>query len=323
MNYYERFSNVTVLGAAGKMGSGILLLLAHELYDLSHRSSSEIKQTVLNAMDISEEGLQGLLKYVAQQTRKKAERKPDILKAYFPEGNLSEDQMIEQYVEGVLDQIHPVTDLKEARHSNIIFEAASENKDLKVKLFREIKQNSSTEPWFFTNTSSIPIHVLDEEADLNGHIIGFHFYNPPAVQKLVELIVSKYTLPELKSIAEQLAGRLRKIIVPANDKAGFIGNGHFMRDALFGLSEVGRLQKEMSFAEAVYSINYISQQFLVRPMGIFQLCDYVGLDVIQFIMKVMNPYLEKESLHSDLLDSLLEKNVKGGQHSDGSQKDGF
>jgi 3-hydroxyacyl-CoA dehydrogenase len=70
-------------------------------------------------------------------------------------------------------------------------------------------------------------------------------------------------------------------------------------------------------------VNKVSQQYLVRPMGIFQLIDYVGIDVCQYIMKVMDPYMEGEDLHSDLIDLLISKDIKGGQFSDGSQKDGF
>jgi hypothetical protein len=81
--------------------------------------------------------------------------------------------------------------------------------------------------------------------------------------------------------------------------------------------------KDYSFAESVYMINKVSQDFLVRPMGIFQLIDYVGIDVVRFIMAVMNPYQKNEDLHSDLLDKLFDMGVKGGQNSDGSQKDGF
>ena len=79
----------------------------------------------------------------------------------------------------------------------------------------------------------------------------------------------------------------------------------------------------MSFVEAVYAINKISQDCLVRPIGIFQLIDYVGVDVCSFIMSVMNPYLPSEDLHSPLLGTLLSLGVKGGQYSDGSQKDGI
>ena len=70
-------------------------------------------------------------------------------------------------------------------------------------------------------------------------------------------------------------------------------------------------------------INKVTQDYLVRPMGIFQLIDYVGIDVTQFIMKVMNPFLPDEDLHSDLLDKMMEMGVKGGQFADGSQKNGF
>ena len=152
---------------------------------------------------------------------------------------------------------------------------------------------------------------------------GFHFYNPPAVQKLVELIVPQSAKPELADFAKEYAGRLRKKIVPSNDFAGFIGNGHFMRDALHGISEVERLAGTMSFVESLYIVNKVSQDFLIRPMGIFQLIDYVGIDVCRYIMKVMNPYLPNEDLHSELLDQMISLGVKGGQNPDGSQKDGF
>jgi len=104
---------------------------------------------------------------------------------------------------------------------------------------------------------------------------------------LVELIPAKTTKQELVDFAMQYAKNLRKTIVPSNDVAGFIGNGHFMRDALFAFSEVERLSKEMDFVEAVYMINKVSQEYLIRPMGIFQLLDYVGLDVCQYIMSVI------------------------------------
>jgi len=79
----------------------------------------------------------------------------------------------------------------------------------------------------------------------------------------------------------------------------------------------------MPFEHAVYCMNKVSQEFMVRPMGIFQLIDYVGIDVCSYIMSVMNPYLENENLHSPLLDKMLSLDVRGGQNSDGSQKNGF
>ena len=325
MNYTEKLENVTVLGAAGKMGSGILLLTAVEMADISLKSENHSKQFVLYAVDISQKGLSGLMKYLKAQIQRIAEKKTVILrKMYQNKENLIENaEIIEQYIFDVMNIVRPVTTFESAYESNLIFEAINEDVDLKVKLLSQINENNPNSPWFFTNTSSIPIHELDEKAGLQGRILGFHFYNPPAVQKLVELIVTDKTISELKEFAHLYAKNLRKIIVPSNDFAGFIGNGHFMRDALHGISEAERLSNEIPFVEAVYMMNKVSQDFLVRPMGIFQLIDYVGIDVCQFIMKVMNPHLPDEDLFSPLLDKMLSLGIKGGQNPDGSQKDGF
>jgi hypothetical protein len=172
----------------------------------------------------------------------------------------------------------------------MIFEAIIENIDLKLSVLKQLKQICPDTTFFFSNTSSIPIKLLSEKTGISGRIIGYHFYNPPAVQKLVELIIPDEIDDDLKNQSYELGKRLRKIIIPANDVAGFIGNGHFTRDGLYAIEQAEKLQSDFSSAEAVYVMNKISQEFLIRPMGIFQLIDYVGL---------------------------------GGQVPDGSQKDGF
>lgn len=325
MNYDERLQKVSVLGAAGKMGSGILLLTAVEMANLSLKPENKGKTFVLNAIDLSEEGLAGLMKYLKVQVRKIAEKKMVWLReAYANRTDLIENgEIIDEYIFDVMNIVRPVTAMEVAYGSNLIFEAIAENQALKVKIFKQIDQNNPNKPWFFTNTSSIPIHVLNDNANLGGRILGFHFYNPPAVQRLVELITIAENSAEMKNFALAYAKSMKKVVVPSNDFAGFIGNGHFMRDALHGIAEVETLLKDFSFAESVYMVNRISQDYLVRPMGIFQLIDYVGIDVVRFIMGVMNPYNEKETLHSPLLDQLFDLGVKGGQNSDGSQKDGF
>lgn len=325
MKYDDKLQNVSVLGAAGKMGSGILLLTAIEMTDLSLKPENKGKLFVLNAVDISQEMLAGLMKYIKAQTLKIAEKKMVWLRqAYADRKDLIENgEIINEYISDVASIIRPTTNIEAAYQSTLVFEAASENPELKKKLFTQIDQNSLYKPWFFTNTSSIPIKLLNNEANLGGRILGFHFYNPPAVQKLVELITITENSCEMIDFAEDFAKNLRKIVVPSNDYAGFIGNGHFMRDALHGIGEVNLLMKNYSFVESVYMINKVTQDFLVRPMGIFQLIDYVGIDVVRFIMNVMNPYYKEENLHSELLDKLFEWGVKGGQNADGSQKDGF
>ena len=325
MNYTEKLQNVTVLGAAGKMGSGILLLTAIEMADLSLKPENKGRLFVLNAMDTSSEGLRGLMKYLKTQVLKAAEKRIVALRDVYKERRdlIENAEIINQYVEDVLFIVRPTLNIEAAYESTVVFEAIKEDPELKVKIFSQINQNSKKSPWFCTNTSSIPINILDSKANLGGRVLGVHFYNPPAIQKLVEIIKTDHTAPELVEFALMLAKNLKKTVVPSYDFAGFIGNGHFMRDAIYGIQQAEKLTEKYTFPEAVYMINKVTQDYLIRPMGIFQLIDYVGIDVCQYIMSVMNPYLPNEDLHSNLLDKMLELGVRGGQNSDGSQKDGF
>lgn len=325
MKYEERLQNVTVLGAAGKMGSGILLLTAVEMANLSLQPENKDKTYVLNAMDVSDKALFDLMDYLRTQVRKIGEKNTvPLRKLYADRDDLIENfQIIDEYIFRVLSIVRPTTAVEVAYRSHIVFEAIKEDPALKHKVLGGIKKNSIVDPWFFTNTSSIPITELDENAGLVGNVIGFHFYNPPAVQRLVEVIRAKNTSDEVYNFSLQYAKNLRKVVVPSNDYAGFIGNGHFMRDALHGIKEAERLTSELGYAQAIYAMNKVTQDYLIRPMGIFQLIDYVGVEVCQYIMGVMNPYLENEDLHSDLLDKMVAQGVFGGQYASGAQKDGF
>lgn len=325
MEYNDRIQNVTVLGAAGKMGSGILLLMALEMADQKLKPENREKSYVLNAMDVTSNALPGLMKYIRAQVLKAAEKKVVALrKIYADRKDLIENsEIIDEYIEDVMSIIRPGTRIEVAFESTLVFEAVSENAVLKAKLFSQIDQNNPLKPWFFTNTSSVPIEGLNEKAGIGGRVLGFHFYNPPAIQKLVELITIKENPAGMREFALDLAKNLRKIIVPSNDMAGFVGNGHFMRDALYSIEKAEALSTEMPVYEAIYAVNRVSQDFLMRPMGIFQLIDYVGVDVVRFIMNVMNPYFKNENLHSEMLDKLFDLGIKGGQYADGSQKDGM
>ena len=325
MDHAERLETVAVLGAAGKMGSGIVLLVAMEMADQGLKPANRSRRYLLHAVDVSHQALAGLQKYLREQVLKAAEKRIVALRGvYADRADLVENSdIVRQYVNDVLDIVRPTTMLETAAEANVIFEAAPESLDLKLKLFAKTATGNPKGPWVFTNTSSIPIQEIDEKARLGGRVMGFHFYNPPAVQKLVELIRAKTTHDDVAAFADTLCKSLRKTVVPSSDVAGFIGNGHFMRDLLHGIAEVDRLCRDMPFVEAVYCVNRVSQDFLVRPMGIFQLIDYVGLDVCQCIMAVMNPRLPGQGLHSPLIDRLLELGVRGGQNHDGSQKNGF
>ena len=323
MTLDERLENVAVLGAAGKMGSGIVLLLAQEMAKL--KIANPDKGYHLYALDISEDTLDGLMDYLRAQATKAAEKGCVMLRELYKDRQdlIENYDIIDQFTQDVLRVIRPTTELSMIKNARMIFEAIVEDENVKIKVLMQLDEQCPPDTYYFTNTSSIPIHVLDDGVSLDGRIIGYHFYNPPAVQKLAELIPAKSTKKDVIDISHEIARRLKKKIIPSNDVAGFVGNGHFMRDILHAIGEVERLSGTFSLVEGVYALNKVSQDFLIRPMGIFQLIDYVGADVCQLIMKVMTRYIDGATLQSELIDRMVDKKIIGGQYADGSQKDGF
>ncbi|MFA8299925.1 MAG: 3-hydroxyacyl-CoA dehydrogenase family protein [Hyphomicrobiales bacterium] len=326
MNYEDRLYKAAVVGAAGKMGSGILLLTAIEMTDINLKPENRQKAYSIYAIDKSEESLKDLQNYIHVQLTKIAEKRiVKLRETYALKENLIENsQIIDQYVEDVKQTIRYSTKLESAFNCNLVFEAASENIDVKTSILSTIEENSNdTSPFYYTNTSSIPIDFLNKSANLGGRIIGFHFYNPPAIQKLVELITIEDNSHEIKSFAHKLAESLQKVVVPSNDIAGFIGNGHFMRELVYAFNNVDSLFEKMHLHESIYIYDNIIRDYLIRPMGIFQLADYVGLEVVKSILGIMSKFHEGENLKPQLLDKILGMDIKGGQYANGSQKDGF
>ena len=302
MTLDERLHNVSVVGAAGKMGSGIAVLVAAEMVRLKQQNPDVLYR--LNLIDISEKGLVGLQDYLIKQLTKVGEKEINALREmYMPREDLVENtEMIQTFVQQGLIFCGFTTDLDVAKDSPVIFEAIIENVPTKVKVLKRLKKICKPDTLYFTNTSSVPIKLLDEKVGLNGKIIGFHFYNPPVIQRLVEVITNDKTDKEIKELGNELGKRLRKKLVPANDISGFIGNGHFTRDGLHALHEVQKLVDEgNSLPQAIYIMNKVSQQFLIRPMGIFQLIDYVGIDVFQMIFDVMREHTPDPSLRYELM----------------------
>jgi len=319
MTLDERLQHVAVLGAGGKMGRGISLLLAREM-TLQRLRANRPHRLIL--MDVAPAALEGLKGYLRKQSRRYALKNgASLQELYGPVPD--EEALADQFAEDVLATVKTTTNLEDVAPALMVFEAILEKLDLKISVYSQLRELCAGDTFFFSNTSSIPLAQLDEAAGLGGRLIGFHFYNPPAVQKLVELITPASVQPELPEIARELGQRLGKKLIPANDVAGFIGNGHFMRDGLFGLSLAERLSEELSPVQSVYVVNRVSQDYLIRPMGIFQLIDYVGIDVFQLILKIMEPHFPDEHLHSTWIDEMINRGVKGGQNPDGSQKNGF
>lgn len=311
------YQHIAILGAAGKMGSGIALLLLQELSLHSDWS--------LILLDVNSKGFTDLRKYLRSHLLKYAERNINALrKKYQNELDLIDNgEIIEHFLTEAFDRVNCVTSPEECRGVQLIFEAIAEEVNIKTEMFKRINAFADPQAYYFTNTSSIPIQVLEEKSQLAGRLIGFHFYNPPPIQKLVELIVPKNCQKDLQALSLNIAKSLNKTVVPSNDIAGFIGNGHFIREIQNACRHVRVLRSIIPALDALYSVNRISQEFLLRPMGIFQLIDYVGIDVCQHIASVMTQFLSPDFFEDAFIESMLKSDVRGGQNPDGSQKDGF
>lgn len=311
------WKHVAVLGAAGKMGSGIALLLLQEM--------AFIDEATLTLIDANSDGFPALRRYLRTHLIKFAERSINALRAkYTTQDDLKDNsEIIEDFVTRSLDRVYCATSPEECRGAELVFEAIAEDINIKSEVFCRVEKCAGPNTYYFTNTSSIPISVLAEKSHLSGRLIGFHFYNPPAVQKLLEIIEPKNCDPHLQKIALEIAKRLNKSVVFSNDVAGFIGNGHFIREILGACRQVRKLRSAISSNEALYAVNRITQEFLLRPMGIFQLIDYVGIDVCHHIASIMSTFLGPESFTDSFIDAMLKDGIKGGQHSDGTQKEGF
>ncbi len=323
----ERLRSTVVLGAAGKMGSGIawVLLQAMAALDARKHGTPGSGEYALTLIDANRDGFRRLREYLRGQLVKAAEKRISELREWARERlDLVENgEIIAAYVEGALSMLRFDAEVPAAKGARMVFEAVFEHLEVKRDLYRRLKVICAPDACYFSNTSSIPISLLDRHADLGGRIIGYHFYNPPAVQKLVEVISAPETDPGLVRLAGELGPLLEKTLVPSRDVAGFIGNGHFIREGLFALDRALELAAAWPEPEAIHLVNRATQDFLVRPMGIFQLLDYVGWDVFRMILKVMGENLPGETFRHDLADRIFDAGIRGGQSGSGEQKDGI
>ncbi|NGX57378.1 MAG: putative 3-hydroxybutyryl-CoA dehydrogenase [Chlamydiae bacterium] len=322
--YWEK---IAVIGAAGKMGKGISLLLLQEMacQDAERNSSVGKNGYRLVLVDQDEKTLFSLRQYFRPHLTRFAEKSINDLRSFFcdREDLISNEQIINEFVKGALGIIRPSTSLDTVKHSSLVFEAIVEDVEAKINVLTQLNQICSSDTFYLTNTSSIPITQLGKQSGLNGRLVGAHFYNPPPVQKLLEMIYPANVDPELKDLSLKIGKRLKKKVVASKDVAGFIGNGHFIREIAFACDLYDRLRKKHSHVDSVLMVDAITRDFLIRPMGIFQLLDYVGLDVWKKIATVMGEAFPEENFSRPLLEEMIARKRIGGQEIDGSQRAGF
>lgn len=274
--------DVSVIGAAGKMGRGISLIVLQVMAQSKLIMPEE--RFTLNLVDSDRKALDALRLFLRDHLRKFAEKKINLLRklvASNPE-LVSNEKIIASFVEQGMDCAWFSTEPKGAE---IVFEAIVEDVEAKAMLYQQLQAEL-----LLTNTSSIPIHVLQSEGRVKGPMAGFHFYNPPHIQSLIELAFPDKVQPGVRERVMELVKTFEKTAVESKDVAGFIGNGHFIRE----VNEACRLVEELGgpLPQAVYMVNKITGDFLLRPMGIFELIDYIGFDVCQRIAEIMSHYLK-------------------------------
>ncbi|MDG1720206.1 MAG: 3-hydroxyacyl-CoA dehydrogenase NAD-binding domain-containing protein, partial [Bacteroidia bacterium] len=168
------------------------------------------------------------------------------------------------------------------KHADLVVEAATENKELKFKIFKDMDVHAPKQCILASNTSSISITELASQTQRPDKVIGMHFMNPVPVMKLVEIINGYSTSNEVTSSIEDLSKSIGKVPAMANDYPGFIANRILMpmiNEAIWTLHEgVGEIQ----------NIDTVMKLGMAHPMGPLQLADFIGLDVCLAILEVLH-----------------------------------
>ncbi|MEM0279201.1 MULTISPECIES: 3-hydroxyacyl-CoA dehydrogenase [Metallosphaera] len=204
------------------------------------------------------------------------ERMTDSLKRLYERG------VIKDSPDSIMSLIEMSVSYDVAKSVDFAIEAVPEILDLKRKVFNELDKVVPKESILATNTSSIPISDVAETTSRKQKVIGMHFFNPPPLMKLVEVIPSKYTSEETVDFTVDLSKKMGKTPVRLRvEVPGFVSNRIFLRL----LQEACR---EVEAGEAtIEEVDSTARNKLNLPMGIFELADYVGLDVVVDLWKVI------------------------------------
>ena len=264
---------IGVIGA-GTMGTGIAHVSALSGFDVT-------------LVDIE----QNLLEHSLTTIKKRLKRQVDKGKIYQEEMNAA------------LVRIQTITEMKSLSSEDIVIEAATENKEVKISIFSELDTVCPEKTILASNTSSISISLIASATNRPEKVIGMHFMNPVSIMKLVEIIRGKLTSDETTKKVKNLVEVLNKIPVECNDSSGFVSNRILMpmiNEAVFCLAD------GVATAEAIDKIMTLG---MAHPMGPLTLADLIGLDICLAIMEV---------LHRDMGDNkyrpcpLLEEMVSAG-----------
>ncbi|WP_067145821.1 3-hydroxyacyl-CoA dehydrogenase family protein [Pseudotamlana agarivorans] len=195
---------------------------------------------------------------------------------------VAKEKITETDKTATLDHIKTFTNLKEGvAKADLIVEAATENLDLKLKIFKDIDEASLETAILATNTSSISITQIAAATSNPERVIGMHFMNPVPIMKLVEIIRGYNTSDSVTKTIMDLSETLGKVPVEVNDYPGFVAN----RILMPMLNE--SIETLYNGVAGVYEIDTVMKLGMAHPMGPLQLADFIGLDVCLSILNVM------------------------------------
>jgi enoyl-CoA hydratase/3-hydroxyacyl-CoA dehydrogenase len=263
---------ITVLGS-GIMGHGIAQISAMNGYDVVLR-------------DIEEKFLDNAMSKIRWSLDKMVEK----------------NKINKQESDKIHGRIKPIVDLKEAlQDTDLLIEAVPEDLKLKKKVYTEVDQFAQEKTIYSSNTSTLPISEISQLTNRPARFIGLHFFNPPQLMKLVEVIPGVSTDKSIVDLGINFVKSLSKVPIVSNkDVPGFIVNRIFIplvHEAAYSLENDGKTMTQIDSAVKFK---------LFLPMGIFELADYTGLDVIHKATiemfsrdkKVVNPHPRIEQLFS-------------------------
>ena len=245
--------NIAVIGA-GTMGNGIAHVFAQHNFSV-------------NLIDISSTQLEQAMNTIKKNLDRQVQK--GIISGEIKDKAINNISTFTAITDGV-------------QNCDLVVEAATENEDLKLKIFNELDAVAPQDCILATNTSSISITKIASATKRPSQVIGMHFMNPVPVMKLVEVINGYATDKNISKTIVELSKEIGKIPCEVNDYPGFVANRILMpmiNEAIYCLHEN---------VAGVKEIDTVMKLGMAHPMGPLQLADFIGLDVCYFILKVLH-----------------------------------